>query len=288
MIKKQVGLIGATSLVGERLVSLLHSGAEQVHAFSRKPQTSASDELIWHQFSVIDRKIINKIEDWLCTAPIWVLQDYLTLLESYGARRIVVLSSTSRFTKTRSSNRAEIDTAARLSEGEEMLTTWAISKGIEWVILRPTLIYGLGRDKNIAEIAQFIRRFGFFPLLGKANGLRQPVHVEDVAKACIAALKSPAATNLAYNISGGETLSYREMVSRVFAALHRSPWLLPIPLPIFALAVACLRLLPRYRDWSVAMAERMNSDLVFDHSDAERDFGFSPRPFQLSSDDLPR
>jgi len=49
-----------------------------------------------------------------------------------------------------------------------------------------------------------------------------------------------------------------------------------------------MRLLPRYRHWSVAMAERMNSDLVFDHSDAERDFGFSPRPFWLSLEDLPR
>ncbi len=62
-------------------------------------------------------------------------------------------------------------------------------QGVEWVILRPTLIYGHGRDKNITEIARFIRRFGFFPLLGKANGLRQPIHVEDVAEACFAALR---------------------------------------------------------------------------------------------------
>lgn len=288
MNNKKVGLLGATSLVGERLVALLAEGSDQVHAFSRKPQTSESDALTWHQISVSDPRNNNRIENWLCAAPIWVLQDHLTLLESYGVRRIVVLSSTSRFTKTTSSDRAEIDIAARLSESEEKLKRWATSKGVEWVILRPTLIYGQGRDKNIAEIARFIRRFGFFPLLGKANGLRQPIHVEDVAKACIAALKSPAATNRAYNISGGETLSYREMVSRVFAALHRSPWFLPIPLPIFTLAVACVRLLPKYRDWSVAMAERMNSDLVFDHADAERDFGFSPRLFQLSSGDLPQ
>ncbi len=218
MIDSKVGLLGATSLVGERLISLLHRDDVQVHAFSRKPQTSENDRPAWHQFSVLDGGPTDLIKDWVSVAPIWVLPDHFPLFESYGMRRIVVLSSTSRFTKTASSDAAEKATAVRLSEGEERLISWATSKGIEWVILRPTLIYGHGRDKNINEIARFIHRFGFFPLLGKANGLRQPVHVEDVAKACIAALKSPAATNLAYNISGGETLSYREMVSRVFAA----------------------------------------------------------------------
>jgi nucleoside-diphosphate-sugar epimerase len=156
------------------------------------------------------------------------------------------------------------------------------------VVLRPTLIYGLGRDKNIAEIARFIRRFGFFPLLGKAMGLRQPVHAEDVAGACVAALKAPLAVNRAYNISGGETLPYREMVRRVFAALQKRPRLLTIPLVVFRMAVACLRLFRRYRNWSAAMAERMNRDLVFDHAEAARDLGYAPRPFRLAPEDVVR
>jgi hypothetical protein len=47
-------------------------------------------------------------------------------------------------------------------QGEENLKAWAESKGVEWVILLPTLIYGHGRDKNISEIIQFIRRFSDF------------------------------------------------------------------------------------------------------------------------------
>jgi nucleoside-diphosphate-sugar epimerase len=283
-----IGLLGATSLVGERLIPLLRRDGVQVHAFSRKPQASASGSRVWHQLSDADRCQYDPIENWLCVAPIWVLQEHFVLLESSGARRIVALSSTSRYTKTESSDEAENAVAARLTEGEERLKAWAESKGMQWVILRPTLIYGYGRDKNISEIIQFIHRFGFFPLLGKANGLRQPIHVDDVAKACVAVLESPAVVNRAYNISGEETIHYREMVNRVFSVLDRSPRLLTIPFTVFSLAVTCIRLLPRYRHWSVAMAERMNSDLVFDHSDAVKDFGFSPRPFQLSLEDLPR
>jgi nucleoside-diphosphate-sugar epimerase len=288
MINRKFGLLGATSLVGESLIPLLPTDDSEVHAFSRIPQASEHSQLIWHQILSIDSIVYDHIEDWFCLAPIWVLQEHFSMLESSGARRLVALSSTSRFTKIESSNEAEKAIAARLTEGEESLKAWAESKSIEWVILRPTLIYGHGRDKNISEIIRFIRRFGFFPLLGKAHGLRQPIHVEDVAKACIAALESPSAVNRSYNISGEETIPYSEMTSRVFAALNRSPRLLTIPFTVFSLVAACMRLLPRYRHWSVAMAERMNSDLVFDHSDAERDFGYSPRPFLLSLEDLQR
>ena len=163
---------------------------------------------------------------------------------------------------------------------------WAEKQGIEWVILRPTLIYGLGKDKNIAEIARFVRRFGFFPLFGKAMGLRQPIHVQDVANACFEALQAPASTNRFYNISGGETLTYRDMVIRVFAAMGRNPRLLPVSLSVFRVAVAVLRYLPRYRHWSAAMAERMNVDMVFDSNEAEQDLAFLPRKFVLSKEDF--
>jgi len=224
---------------------------------------------------------------WICVAPIWVLPDYFGLLETLGARRVVVLSSTSRFTKGDSSDPEEQAIARRLTDAEVRVQEWAENCGVEWVILRPTLIYGLGRDKNIAEIARFIRRFGFLPLFGGAKGLRQPIHGADVADACLTALQVPCAANRAYNISGGETLTYRDMVARVFAALGRRPHWLNIPLWAFRLALIMLRRLPRYRQWSTAMAERMNRDLVFDHAEAARDLCFKPRAFVLTEGDLP-
>ena len=224
---------------------------------------------------------------WICLAPIWVLPDYFALLDASGVRRVVVLSSTSRFTKVDSGDVAENAVAAKLIEGEAQVQAWAETHDIEWVILRPTLIYGLGRDKNISEIARFIRRFGFFPVFGQAQGLRQPIHAEDVAAACVSALHAPGAANRAYNISGGETLTYRAMVERLFATLGRRPRLLSVPLWAFRLAVSVLRCLPRYRLWSAAMAERMNRDLVFDHTEAARDLGVKPRGFALAAEDLP-
>jgi len=227
------------------------------------------------------------IKDWLCVAPIWVLPQYFGMIEARGVRRVVALSSTSLFVKNDSSDHGEQHIARRLAEGEQALRAWAEARGVEWVILRPTLIYGRGRDKNLTEIVRFVRRWGFFPLLGKAVGLRQPVHAEDVAAACVSALTLPAVANRTYTLSGGETLPYREMVCRVFATLGKLPRLVTIPRWMFQVAVAVVHVLPRYKHWTVEMADRMNRDLVFDHADAARALGFSPRPFRLLLDDLP-
>jgi len=283
----RVGLLGATSLVGECLLSLLTAGDCHMFAFSRKKIARQMDHVTWRQLGLPAQNCqAGGIADWICVAPVWVLPDYFPMLENYGVRRVVVLSSTSRFTKEYSSDTDEKKIALRLADGEESLRKWAEDKGVEWVVLRPTLIYGLGRDKNITEMVRFIRRFRFFPLFGPAQGLRQPIHAVDVAEACVAALESPVAANHAYNLSGGEVLPYREMVARVFTALRHRPMLVSIPLGVFRVAVSWLRLFPRYRHWSAAMAERMNSDLIFDYSDAARDLGFSPRPFRLGPEDL--
>jgi uncharacterized protein YbjT (DUF2867 family) len=286
------GLLGARGLVGDSLLSLLTHQNRDVVAFSRSPsEQKTKAKLRWFQLdnnsgSSQDQAAFSTINQWLCVAPIWVLPQYFLMFESSGVRRIVTLSSTSRFTKDDSSDPEEQAVAMRLKDAEAQVQVWAERHGVEWIILRPTLIYGLGRDKNVSEIVRFVRRFGFFPLFGQAKGLRQPIHVQDVASACIAALDSSFTANRAYNLTGAETLTYREMVTRIFGALKRPVRLVPVPLLAFQFAVSILRFIPRYRNWSFAMAERMNSDLVFDHSEATRDFGFKPRPFLLNAEDV--
>jgi len=281
----RVGVLGASSLVGECLLPLFDLSEWEVDAFSRQARGDQQTGVNWRQIG--PQASDGVIPYWISLSPIWVLPDYFELMENCGIRRIVALSSTSRFTKGNSPDEREKENISRLIDAEERLAEWAAQRGIEWTILRPTLIYGLGRDTNISEIARLIRRYRFFPLFGAAQGLRQPVFAGDVAQACMAALLNPQASGRSYNISGGETLPYRAMVARVFGALGRSPRFIRVPLILFRLFVMILRLFPRYGNWSTAMAERMNLDMVFDHSEASRDLGFSPKGFDLGARDLP-
>src|SRR5690606_37328882 len=112
-----------------------------------------------------------------------------------------------------------------------------------------------------------------------ATGLRQPVHVDDLATAAVACIDVAAAAGHIYEVPGGETLPYREMVARVLAALEPPPRLVTLPSPLFRCLLAVARRAGIVRDFNDAALARMREDLVFDAGPAQRDFGYAPRGF---------
>jgi uncharacterized protein YbjT (DUF2867 family) len=101
-------------------------------------------------------------------------------------------------------------------------------------------------------------------------------------------MQAAGAAGRSYNISGGEVLAYKEMVARIFKVLGRSPIFLTTPLWLFRIAAPFVRVVPKFYDWSPSMAERMNQDLVFDHSEAAKDLHLHFRPFDLKIEDVTR
>ncbi len=150
-------------------------------------------------------------------------------------------------------------------------------KGVEWTILRPTLLYKEGRDHNVSQIAGVIRRFGFMPLYGAASGLRQPVHAVDFAIGAIAAANSSKAANSTYCTTGIETIPYREMVGRIFDGLSRRRRLLHLPPSLWKSAFMLAK--PIFREVTPVMGERLLKDMAFDSSAATNDFGWTTRKF---------
>jgi len=281
----QVIVSGATSQVGIFLLPRLIEVGFHVQALSRTDSASANRVhplITWHQTDISHGWTGPKIQGasyLIHLAPIWLLPDIVEDLSHLGIRRIVALSSTSRFTKMNSKNLQEQKVAKKLAAAEESMAAACDKYAILWTLLRPTLIYGCGMDRNVTIVARFIRRFGFFPLLGSGKGYRQPVHADDVAAACIAVLNRPVAFNRDYNLSGGKTLTFREMVEAIFLALDMKPRIVVIPrmLMLPLIMAACTQ---TYRHINKEMIERVNTDMCFDSSDAQRDFGYSPRKFR--------
>ena len=210
-------------------------------------------------------------------APIWLLPAALPALAEGGMRRLVAFSSTSRWTKAASPDAGERAVAARLADGEDAVQAVCAAQGVAWTILRPTLIYAEGRDGNVSRLASLARRFGVLPISGAGEGLRQPVHADDLAAAVAAVIASPPTHDRTYDLPGGETLSYRQMCVSVFEGLGRPPRLLHAPPAVWRLALAAAS--PWMPGATAAMGERMAQDLVFDPGPAQRDFGWAPRPF---------
>ncbi len=278
-------VVGSSSQIGSWLVPDLVASGWTAHLISRGITRRADDgpSAIWHEFDLrrLDRPFPNVAASVLFhTAGIGAILPWLEQIRAAGVDRVIAFSSTSLLTKATSDSAYDREMIARLAGYEQTFIATCESLGLNWTILRPTMIYG-GKfgDRTVMDIARVIRKFGFFPLLGKARGLRQPVHAADLAMACMQAADRPTTFNRIYNLAGAERLPYRVMVERIFVAMGRAPRFFPVPMAGFELAVRVANLHPRYRHLTSSMATRMNQDMVFSIEEASADFGFTPRAF---------
>lgn len=276
-LKTPVLVLGATSLIGGHLLARLKSEGLDPVAISRRPP---SNDACWLDGDLKDPDLADRLPaaaTVFSLSPIWLLPSALPALKARGLSRLIAFSSTSRFTKTDSPDAGERAVAADLARAEAAVEAWCAAHDVAWTILRPTLIYDEGRDGNVSRIARLARRFHVMPLSGAGEGLRQPVHAEDLAAGALAAAHAPATRNRAYDLVGGETVTYRVMVDRIFEGLGQRPRSLPMPTWLFALVMRLAK--PFYPGATTAMGTRMGQDLTFDSSAAARDFGWAPRAF---------
>lgn len=270
-------VLGGTSLIGRFLLERLGAEGRTFVALSRSPQppVPGGDWLVGD----LGRELaFPAAEQALSLSPIWLLPPVLPKLAAGGVRRIVAFSSTSVWTKAASSDPGERAVAERLAQAEAEVVAFCETRGVAWTVLRPTLIYAEGRDANVSRLAGLIRRWGVLPLYGAGEGRRQPVHADDLAAGALAALEAPAAINRAFDLPGGETLTYREMSRRIFLALRRRPRIVSLPPPLWNAAFRLAS--PWLPGAGAAMGARMAEDLVFDPQPAQTAFGWNPRPFR--------
>jgi nucleoside-diphosphate-sugar epimerase len=271
-------VFGGSGQVGRPLLALLHEGGWDVVAVSREPREEgpmlrwlqggfdAMPALPAHVDAVFSCGPLDRFARWYEGARI-------------EAPRVVAFGSTSVEVKRTSPDAGERDLARRLEAGEAGVFAAARVRGAQATVLRPTLVYGLGADRTLTRIARLARRWRRFPLPADATGLRQPVHVDDLAAAALAACGSAAAHGRRYALPGGEALQYREMVARVLAVLEPPARVVELPPPLFRGLLAAVQAVGIARGLGAAVLARMREDLVFDADPARRDFGYEPRSF---------
>jgi nucleoside-diphosphate-sugar epimerase len=266
----KVLVLGSGSQLWPYLADVLQSAGYSGYCSGRQAPEGNANRFLW----VPPAESPTDAERVISLLPLWLLAERMDVMAN--CRQLIAFGSTSSLIKEHSRDPREQAVAARLKWAETTIADRCKQRGTTWTILRPTLIYGAGRDRNITAVAQFISRWRFFPVAWPGTGSRQPVHAADLAMAAVACLDHPAASNAAFNLGGGETLPYRAMIRRIFHAMGRPARILYLPAILPALV---MRLVGMHGEFSPALFHRMNMDLAFDFSSASNAFGYNPRPF---------
>ena len=148
-------------------------------------------------------------------------------------------------------------------------------------LLRPTMIYGSHRDKNLHKLIKFCDRYGFFPVFGSGSCLLQPVHADDLAKATLSALQRPEIKG-AYDLSGGSVVTFRELLALVGKLLGKP--VRPISLPFNVGVWLATNLENTFKKRSPVRREqilRLQEDKAYPNDAAQKNLGFFPRTLEV-------
>lgn len=148
---------------------------------------------------------------------------------------------------------------------------------MDWTIIRPTMIYGNLRDRNISKLVRLVNRW-LMPVSAGGRALMQPIYVEDVAWTIARAALCPDTVGKAYNIAGRDPLTYAQLLREIGAALGRRPRLLSVPSWLALLAGWAGEVVPNGLV-NVEKIRRLREDRAFDYAEAQDELGFRPRSF---------
>jgi len=186
-----------------------------------------------------------------------------------GVRRAVFVSTTAIFTNLNAKSKA-----VRVAAEETIRNS-----GLRWTILRPTMIYGSARDRNMCRLVRLMRWCPVLPVFGTGGCLMQPVHVDDVAQAIMGVLRAECTVGRSYNIAGAAPLAYNEVIRTTARLLGRKVLLWHLPhRPVIALLAALERGGIRF-PLKAEQLMRLNESKDFCWTDAAGDFGYAPRDF---------
>jgi dihydroflavonol-4-reductase len=162
---------------------------------------------------------------------------------------------------------------------EDEVRRLARAYGMEYVILRPTAVYG-PRDKRLQKLFRSTAR-GRFPLFGRGDGRRHMVYVTDLADAFLRACVRPEAANQEMIIAGPEAVPLRDLLQTLAALSNRRSSGPRLPLtPMLGLA-AITEDVCRWLNVNPPLYRRRmdfyTNDAAFDCSRARSVLGWEPK-----------
>lgn len=273
-------MAGASGAIGRFLLPRLRDAGHDVTALSRAPHENVDPRLRWLVGDLnSDMPELPSLDVLVSAGPLDAFARWFAQARVVGAPRVIAVGSMSVLTKRDSPDADERAVAARLLAAERQLVEATAACDSALTVFRPTLIYGAGIDRSLTPIARFAQRWRVFPRIAEASGLRQPVHADDLADACLAVIENPRTAGRTYALGGGERLTFTAMLDRVRASLPVSTMPLRVPLVAVHGLVAAAQA-AGVHGISSAAAQRLRVDLVADQALAVDDFGWAPRAFQ--------
>src|SRR5919198_1369626 len=210
---------GAFSYSGSRIAELLIDSGREVRTLTHHPDRE-------HPLRARVKALPYRFEDPLALAR--SLEGISTLYNTYWVRfergrttfAGAVANSRALFEAARRAGVARIvhvsianpslDSPLPYYRGKTLVEQALAACGVPYSIVRPTWIFGGGREVLANNIAWILRHMPVFVVPGDGRYLVQPIHVDDFAQLCLHAARG--LTDVITDAAGPDTLPFEQLV----------------------------------------------------------------------------
>lgn len=195
-------VIGATGYIGSNIAKVLSAHGIDVQGSSRQPRPG-----YLQLFNGPDLDRVSARYDQIVLTAQLTEQDADWLIDRVDGPRWLVFSS------------MQLAAAVPAPNTEVALAREAAVLARGACVIRPTMVFGRGGDRNVSQIARQISRWRVSVQLGKGRQLLQPVHVDDVAQFVLRHACRP--TPGRFEIGGDEAITAEELRTMVVEIVGR-------------------------------------------------------------------
>lgn len=178
---------------------------------------------------ILQARLGQSIEAIHSTAP----KALFAACQNAGVKRVIQISAIS------AEPNAGTAYATTKHDADEFLT----STDLDWVILRPSLVYASGAFGGTALFRALAACPFMIPMVGDGAQRFQPIHIDDLTATVIHILQQPAPHRLAIEPVGPEMLTLRQIL------LDLRRWLGFSPAPVLEVSMPIVRWCARVGDW---------------------------------------
>lgn len=152
-------------------------------------------------------------------------------------------------------------------EAERALRSLCLETGMEFVVIRPPLVYGPGVRGNFQAMVRVLERGIPLPL-GAIDNRRSLIALDNLIDLIMTCLTHSAAANQVFMAADGEDVSTSALLRKVAAAYGLPARLIPVPAGLLRFCATALG--------KRAAADRLLGSLVVDASKARHMLGWKP------------
>ncbi len=148
--------------------------------------------------------------------------------------------------------------------------------GLNYTILRPTMVYGKN-DYYLANMIAILKRYRYIPLPSEIN--LQPVHVNDISKAIISCIANKRAINKEYMLAGPDMTSFSSFIKAISNKLSLDRKTIKLPAILVKPAIFLYEKMNSEAMLTTSQLSDLKKFSKIDIEEAKKDLGFNPISF---------